>query len=154
MTIKDPIALGALTGLCGVIPQIILNLISKSLGYSKIFSFTLAGGIFLGKKVISSVDGGILGSILWLFTAAFVGCLIVYLFRKTGTDFWWIKAPLLSVIFIHLTIYGFGFNMANAKIIPKDVQTNVSILIENIAFGLTVGFFITRWGVKDSWKQH
>ncbi|TCL74222.1 hypothetical protein EDC14_1004160 [Hydrogenispora ethanolica] len=154
MTIKDPIALGSLAGICGVIPQIILNLLSKSLGYSKIFSFTLAGGIFLGKKAISSIDGGILGSILWLFTAAFVGCLLVYLLRKTSTDFWWLKAPLLTVILIHLTIFGFGFNMANAKVIPKDVKTNISILVENIAFGLTAGFLITRWGVKEHWKQH
>jgi len=145
MIIKDRVALGAFAGLVGAIPQVILNLISHALHYTKIYSFTLAGGVFLKGKVTQDPGGVILGTILWLFGAMFMGFLIVLFFQKTGKDYWWLKAPLATITIMHLFIYGFAFNMANTKIIPVDIATNLSIFAENFVFGITTGYLANRW---------
>lgn len=145
MVIKDRIAFGSLAGVVSVLPQIALNLISKAIGFSKIYSFTLAGGVFLGKKVLQNIGGILLGSMLWLFTAAFIGVIITYFLYLTGKEYWWLKGVLVTVVFIHLLMYGFLFNMANAKVIPADIATNFSILGENIIFGLGAGYLVSRW---------
>lgn len=145
MIIKDRVALGACAGILGALPQVVLNLISHALHYSKTYSFTLAGGIFLKGKVTETASGMFLGTALWLFTSSFVGLLIVLLFEKTGKDFWWLKGPLTTIIVMQILIYGFAFNMANTKIIPVDVPTNLSIFAENLIFGIVAGYLVKRW---------
>lgn len=145
MVIKDRVALGALAGVIGAIPQAILNLISKAFGFSKTYSFTLAGGIFLKGKVTEDPGGILLGTLLWLFTSALIGYLTVLFFQSTGKDYWWLKGPLLTIIIVHLFIYGFAFNMAGTKIIPVDVATNISIFFENLVFGVVAGYLVVRW---------
>ena len=145
VVIRDRVILGTLASLVAAVPQAILNLISKALGLSKIYSFTLAGGVFLRNKITEDSGGIFLGSILWLFTAAFLGYLIVLFLQYTGKDYWWFKGPFVTIIFMHLLIYGFMFNMANAKVIPIDIPTNISIFAENIVFGVIVGYLIIRW---------
>lgn len=145
MVIKDRVALGALAGIIGAIPPSILNLISKAIGFSKTYSFTLAGGIFLKGKVTEDPGGILLGTLLWLFTAALVGFLIVLFFQRTGKDYWWLKGPLLTIVLMHLMVYGFAFNMAETKIIPVDVSTNISIFFENLVFGVVTGYLVARW---------
>ena len=80
-----------------------------------------------------------------MIIAVFIGFIIVLLFQMTGKDYWWLKGPLTTIIIMHLFIYGFAFNMANTKIIPVDIPTNLSIFIENIVFGITTGYLIARW---------
>lgn len=145
MVIKDRVALGALAGVVSSIPPAILNLISKAIGFSKTYSFTLAGGIFLKGKVTEEPGGILLGTLLWLFTAALVGFLTVLFLQSTGKDYWWLKGPLLTIIFMHLFVYGFAFNMAETKIIPVDVATNISIFFENLVFGVVTGYLVARW---------
>lgn len=143
--IKDNVALGAAAGIIGSIPQSLLNLLSKMLGISKTYSFTLAGGIFLGKKHTSEIGSFILGTVLWIFTAAFIGYLIVLLMKKTGRDLWWFKGPLVTILVMNLFIFGFMFSIAATTVIPKDVATNLSILVENLVFGVVTGYLIARW---------
>lgn len=145
LIIKDRVALGTLTGILGAVPAVLLNLISHALNFSKTYSFTLAGGIFLKGNVTETAGGILLGSVLWIFTAAFISFLIVLLIERTGKDYWWIKGPLLTIVVMHLLIYGFAFNMAQTKIIPVDVATNISMFVENLIFGITTGYLITRW---------
>lgn len=137
--------MGTLAGAIGAIPPIILNLISHALHFSKTYSFALAGGIFLRKLATTTLGGILLGSTLWLFTAAFMGVMVALLFRITGKDYWWIKSPLLIIVVMHIFIYGFLFNMANTKVIPNDIATNISLLIENIVFSLVIGYLVIRW---------
>lgn len=143
--IKDRVALGAAAGIIGSIPQSLLNLLSKMLGISKTYSFTLAGGIFLGKERTGEIGSFILGTVLWIFTAAFIGYLIVSLMKKTGRGFWWFKGPLVTILVMNLFIYGFMFSIAATKVIPKDVPTNLSILVENLVFGVVAGYLAARW---------
>lgn len=145
MVIRDRVALGVLAGVVGAIPQVILNLISRAVGFSKTYSFALAGGIFLKGKVTEEPGGILLGILLWLFTSAFVGLLIVLFFQKTGKDYWLLKGPLVTIIVMQLFIYGFAFNMANTKVIPVDVSTNISIFFENLVFGVVAGYLVARW---------
>lgn len=145
MVIKDRVALGAIAGIIGAIPQTVLNLISKAVGFSKTYSFTLAGGIFLKGKVTEDPGGILLGTLLWLFTSAFIGFLTVLFFQRTGKDYWWLKGPLLTIVVVHLFIFGFAFNMAETKIIPVDIATNISIFFENLVFGVATGYLAARW---------
>jgi hypothetical protein len=150
MVIKDRVALGAFAGILGSLPQIAVNLISHTFHYTKIYSFTLAGGIFLNSNLTGTAGGMILGTLLWLFTAAFLGLLMVLLLEWTGKDYWWFKGPFVTVIVMHIFIYGFFFNMASCTVIPIDVSTNLSFLIENLVFGVTAGYFVKRCAPETS----
>ncbi len=152
MVVRDSIALGAVTGVVGTIPGIIINYISYQLGFSKYYSFQISSGTFLLKGFTDTLSGFVLGGIIWLSTGAVLGILIVFLLQKTGTDYWWLKGLLVSGVVMYTIIYGFLFSLGGSKVAPRDLGTNFTVLLENILFGLTTAFLIVRWGHKDLLK--
>ncbi|MFZ5641277.1 MAG: hypothetical protein ACOY4Q_11410 [Bacillota bacterium] len=146
MLIRDSIALGAVTGVAATVPQLIVNYISFQLGFAKYYAFQLSGGIYLLKNLTDNLWGLILGGIVWEFTAAFLGIVTVYLLRWTGRDYWWLKGVLVSNAIMFIIIYGFVFGLVGPKVVPRDIETNFSVLLENLIFGVTTAYLIVRWG--------
>ncbi len=144
--IKDLIALGTLTGIIGTIPPLILNFITTILGFSQYYSFQLSGSIYINEPDTYTFWGMVLGGVVWEFMAAGLGIATVLLIRKTGKDFWWLKGMIISNMIMFIFIYGFFFALGAPKVVPWDLKTNWSVLIENILFGLTMSYLIIRCG--------
>lgn len=148
MNIRDRIALGTIAGIFGTIPQLIFNYFSVQLGYSKYYSFQLSSGTYLLKGFTDTTSGFVFGAIVWMFSAAFIGILIVYLLTFTGTDYWWLKGILVNNVIMFTFIYGFLFDMGAAEIVPLDIPTNYTTLIGNTLTGFSSAYLTVRWGSK------
>ena len=145
MKIRDGFALGAISGVIGTIPQIIFDLISVQLGYSKFYAFQISGSIYLYKSLTYRPMGLILGGLIWETTGVLLGIITVYLIRLTGKEYWWLKGLVVSNLFMFTIIYGFLFSLGAARIIPWDIPTNVTIFMGNIIFGLVMSYYVMRW---------
>jgi hypothetical protein len=95
--IRDRFTLGIVSGVIATISGMLLNAVSVALGFSQFYSFQLTGGIYLFPGLTDSVQGAILGSIVWFVIGGAGGILMAYLFRATGTDYWWAKSLAVSV---------------------------------------------------------
>lgn len=148
MIIHDKIALGTIAGIAGTIPSLVLNFISFKFGLTNYYSFQLAGGIYLLKPLTDSVSGLILGGIVWEAMGALLGIITAYLILATGKDFWWLKGIVVSNGIFFVLIYGFFFalggQLVGPKVVPWDVKTNYTVLLENLLFGLTTSYLIVR----------
>jgi hypothetical protein len=147
--IRDRFTLGFVSGVTGTIPGMLLSAVSVAVGLSRFYSYQLTGGIYLFPGLTDSLQGAILGSIVWLVIGGFGGILMAYLLKATGTDYWWLKCLMISVGVIYIAMYGFTFVMGNLRIVPFDFATNMTELICNIVYGLSAGYLILRWGVTS-----
>lgn len=149
ITIRDKIALGTFAGFIGSIPGLLVNFLSYQLGHSNYYSFQLAGGVYLLKNLTGSLSGIILGGIAWESMAGFLGILLVYLIHFTGRDYWWLKGIVISNGIFYILIYGFFFSLGGGpvgpKVVPWDIKTNYTVLLENLIFGLTTSYLIIKW---------
>lgn len=144
MKINDSLFLGIAAGIIGSIPSFLFNFILVQLGIAKYYVFQIASGIHLLKKFTTTPIGAILGILQWLITGAILGIILVYIFRLTGEDYWWVKSSIIIVGLMYIGIYGFFFNFG-AQITPNDVTTNVVLFIDNLLFALTTAYLIVRW---------
>lgn len=146
MIIKDKIALGTLAGIVATIPQIPVNILSMKLNLAQHFSFQYAASIFIYKNLTYSFWGLLFGGLVWESMAAGLGIITVFLIDWTGEDFWWLKGLLVSNTLMFIFMYGFFFGLEAPKIVPWDLETNWTIFIENLVFGVTSGYLVVRWG--------
>lgn len=146
MIIRDRIALGAFAGIIATIPSLIINVVSVQLGFSKWYSYQIGGSIYLNPGLTDSPQGFILGTLVWLIPAVTLGVITSYVLHTTGEDYWWVKGTAVTMIFMYLIIYGFLYTLGGATIVPFDFATNMSIYIENVIYGLSLGYLIKRWG--------
>jgi len=146
MVIRDRIALGVFAGITATIPSLLVNFLSVNLGFAKWYSHQISGGIYLHPGLTDSIQGIILGLLIWLIPAMTLGVITSYVIKATGEDFWWLKGIAVTLICMHLIVYGFLYSLGGATIVPFDFATNISIYIENIIYGLTLGYLIKRWG--------
>lgn len=153
MKISDRIALGTVAGILGTIPQLILNYISVQMGFAKTYAFQLSGGIYLFKRFTAETAGFIFGGIVWLIVAAGLGIITTYIIVFTGKDYWWLKGILVSNFIMYVAIYGIIFTLGGAKVVPFDIPTNASILIENVVFGITTAYLVIRLGYNLEEKR-
>jgi hypothetical protein len=144
MKIRDSIALGTVAGLLGNIPSLILNFISVQLGFSKTYSFQISGGIYLFRRFTMEPGGILLGLLVWIFTSAFLGVAIVYLLKLTGRDYWWLKGILVSNFLMFVGMYGVIYSLGGSRVVPWDIPTNLSVLMENTLFGITAAYLAIR----------
>lgn len=145
MVIRDRIALGAFAGAIAAVLQLIFNFISVKIEFAKFYDFQLSGSIYLEKQLTYTFWGIILGVITWLFVGTGLGIAMVYLIRRTGKDFWWLKGVLISNFIMYTLVYGFFFGIKAPNVVPWDIPTNWSVLIDNTIFGLIASFLIVRW---------
>jgi hypothetical protein len=145
MVIRDRIALGAFAGAIAAVLQLIFNFISVKIEFAKFYDFQLSGSIYLEKQLTYTFWGILLGVITWLFVGAGLGIAMVYLIRRTGKDFWWLKGVLISNFIMYTLVYGFFFAIKAPHVVPWDIPTNWSVLIDNTIFGLIASFLIVRW---------
>ncbi|GAB6136991.1 hypothetical protein [Halanaerobaculum tunisiense] len=148
MKINDSIALGVYSGIVASIIQMILNVILKELGLVAYYLPQISGSVFLLEKFTDDPLGFALGPVVWLLTGGSLGIIIVYLFKITGTDHWWLKGILVSNVLMYIGIYGILFNLGGAEIVPYDITTNLHVFIQDLLFGLTTAYLIIRWGNK------
>lgn len=148
MEIRDEIALGAAASLVATIPQVIFDFISYQLGFSKYYAFQISGSIYLTRGLAGKGEGLILGGLVWEFMAVLLGVFTVYILKFTGRDYWWLKGIAISNMVMFIIIYGLLHSLDSATIIPLDFQTNLTLFIDNIIFGLIMSYLISRWGEK------
>lgn len=146
MIIRDTVALGASAGVLGTVPQLIFDFIAVQLGWSGYYAFQISGSIYLLKRFTDSFGGLILGGLVWESMAILLGILIVVTIRITGVDYWWLKGLAVSNIIMFIIIYGFLYTLGAAKIVPFDIQTNLTMFVGNVIFGLTASYLIMRLG--------
>lgn len=149
MLIKDRITLGTIAGLAGTVPQVLISLISFKIGYAEYFSYQLSAGVHLTKPLTMTPMGIIMGGLIWELTGAILGILILFFIIKTGTDFWWLKGILVANFLMYTVIYGFGFEMGIANVLPEDIGTNFTEMVGNTLFGFTAAFLVARWQTKQ-----
>lgn len=146
MVIRDRIALGTLAGLVATIPAFIVNMLSVALGFAKWYHYQIGGSIYLHPGLTDSPQGLILGTLVWLIPAMALGVITSYVIQATGEDFWWLKGIAVTLTCMYLIIYGFLYTLGGATIVPFDFATNISLYLENIIYGVTLGYLIKRWG--------
>lgn len=144
--IRDRVALGTLAGTIATIPQLILDGILVRAGLSKYFGFQISAGVYLLRPLTERFWGMLLGGLVWEFMAAGLGIITVCLIQCTGKEYWWLKGLLVSNTIMYIFIYGFFYALRGPRIVPWDLGTNWAVLIENLLFGVTVGFLVARWG--------
>jgi hypothetical protein len=147
--VRDKVALGTIAGLIGAIPQVLINALSVYIGFAKNFDFQLSGSIYLSRELTLTFWGFILGGIVWYSMAAGLGIFTTYFIKLTGKDYWWLKGIIVSNTVMYIFMYGFFFSLEAPKVVPWDVSTNFSILIENYIFGITTGYIIQRYLITD-----
>lgn len=147
--VRDKVALGTIAGLIGTIPQVLINALSVYIGFAKTYDFQLSGSIYLYKELTLTFWGFILGGIVWFSMAIGLGVVTTYFIKVTGKDFWWLKGIIVSNMIMYILMYGFFFALEAPKVVPWDVSTNFSILIENLIFGLTTSYIIKRYLITD-----
>ncbi|MBM7623388.1 hypothetical protein [Sporohalobacter salinus] len=145
MQIEDSMFLGGLAGIIGSIPSFIFNLIFVQLGITEYYTFQISSSIHLLKKFTTAPLGAALGIILWLIASSVLGIIIVYIFKFTGSDYWWFKGIVAVSSLMYIGIYGFLYNLG-AQLTPHDLTTNLVLFGDNLLFGLTTAYLITRWG--------
>jgi hypothetical protein len=146
LVIRDRIALGVLAGIIAAIPSSLVNFLSVQVGISRWYSSQIGGSIYLHPGLTDSLQGFLFGSLIWLIPAMALGILTSYVIQATGEDYWWIKGLAVTMIFMYLFVYGFLYTLGGATIVPFDFATNMSVFVENIIYGLTLGYLIKRWG--------
>lgn len=146
MIIRDRIALGTFAGIAATVPALIVNFLSVQLGLAKWYSFQLSAGIYLHPGLTDSIQGMFLGAFVWMIPAAFMGVIVSYIISATGEDYWWLKGIGVTLVLMYLFIYGFLFTLGAAEIIPFDFATNMSVYVENVIYGVAVGYLVVRWG--------
>lgn len=149
MKIKDEFALSVIAGLIACIPQLTFDTISYFAGYSKYFAFQIAAGIFVRKDLTTTPAGLIMGAMIWMIAAIFISLVTIAVFRFTGKDYWWLKSPAIVLSIMFIGIYGFLFNLGGAEIVPNDVPTNVTMLINNVIFSIVLGYSIIHYGADE-----
>lgn len=146
MKIKDPIALGALTGLLGSIPHLLVNFLSVQLGFSRYYSFQISAGIFIAEELTTERLGLLIGAISWSITAIILGTLLVLLVKFTGKNHWWLKGILITGGLTYAGIYGILFSLGGANLVPTDIPTTVTNMFGNLVFGISSGYLIIKLG--------
>lgn len=146
MVIRDRIALGAFAGIIATIPSLIINFLSVQLAFAKWYSYQIGGSIYIHPGLTDSLQGFLLGTLVWLIPALALGIITSYVIQATGEDYWWLKGIAITMIFMYLVVYGFLYTLGGATIVPFDFATNMSVYIENIIYGLSLGYLIKRWG--------
>lgn len=149
MRIKDEFALSFLAGFIACVPQIAFDTISVLAGYSKYYAFQIAAGVFLHNHLALTPLGIFMGAIIWIIAAIFISLITITVFRLTGKDYWWIKSPAVVLSIMFIGIYGFLFNLGAAEIVPYDIPTNFTILINNIIFSIVLGYSIIHYGDNE-----
>ena len=145
MLIKDRFTLGAIAGLVGTIPQVLINFISFKFDYTKYYSYQLAAGIHLAKPLTEKPIGIFIGGLIWELAGMVLGILIMFVLIKTGKDFWWLKGIIITNFLMFTVVYGFVFDMGSANVLPEDIGTNLTEMIGNILFGVTSAFLSAKW---------
>jgi hypothetical protein len=148
LAIRDRFVLGALAGMVGTIPSLILNFFSVQLGLAKFYSFQISGSIYLFPGLTDSVAGMVLGALIWISFGAFLGVVIVYLLTYTGHDYWWLKGPLVAFVIMFVGIYGIMYTSGAARIVPFDLATNLSEAVGNLVFGFFTAYLVVRWNAR------
>lgn len=143
MVIKDKIMLGAIAGVLASIPQILLNALFVQLKLTEFYDFQISGSVYLYKYLTLTTSGFIFGGVMWEFIAVGLGIAASYVIAKTGKAHWWFKGILVSNLCMYALIYGFFFSLGAPSIVPWDLKTNWSMLLDNTVFGVTLGYFIT-----------
>ncbi|NLM45958.1 MAG: hypothetical protein GX200_04060 [Firmicutes bacterium] len=146
MVIRDRFALGVVAGLVATIPLWIVNMISVNLGFARWYSYQIGGSIYLHPGHTDTLQGLLFGVMVWLIPAMILGVITSYLIKATGEDFWWLKGIAVTITIMFLIIYGFLYSLGGATIVPFDFATNMSMFVENIVYGITLGYLIKRWG--------
>ncbi len=152
--IKDRITLGTVIGVIAAIPQLIFNFILVRVNFTDFYDFQISGSIYLYKNLTYTFWGLVFGGFLWELMAATLGILTVYLILWTGKEYWWLKSILVSNAAMFLLVYGLFYTLAYPKIVPWDLNTNWSIFIGNLIFGLTAGFLTNCWAENKERYQH
>ncbi len=146
MKIKDPIALGAISGVLGSLSHLLLNFLSVQSGYSKFYSFQIAAGVFIAKDLTSKTMGLIIGAISWTIVSILLGVLTVLLFKFTGKDFWWLKGILITGALTYTGVFGVIFAMGGSNLNPTDIPTTLTSLLGNVVYGIFMGYLVLKLG--------
>jgi hypothetical protein len=149
MIIKDKIALGTMVGMIASIPQILINVLAMQTGFAQHYAFQYAASIYVYKNLTYTFWGLLFGWLVWESMAAGLGVITTYLIYWTGKDYWWLKGLLISNTVMFIFLYGFFFGLEAPKIVPWDLETNWTLFIENLAFGITAGYLTVRLGVSE-----
>lgn len=146
MKIEDTFALGAISALVASIPQVIFDWISHYyLFRGKYQAYQISSGVYLHPQLTNDPMGIALGVIVWITQAMVLGIIMTYVLKKSGKDFWWLKGLLISNGIMHIWIYGFLLTLGAGRIVPFDMRTNWTIMVDNTIFGLLTPYFIIRW---------
>ena len=147
MKIEDTFALGTISALVATIPQLVFDCISHYyLFRAKYLGYQISAGIYLFPHLANDPMGIALGLIVWLFQAIGLGIIIVYTLKITGKDFWWLKGLIVSNTIMYIWMYGILLTLGAGEIVPFDMRTNWTILVDNTIFGLLTPYLIVRWG--------
>lgn len=143
----DTIIYGGLAGVVGTIIKEIFDFVSFGLGWSKHLYWHIAASIFVLPKDIYKPGALFLGLFADLVISAFFGVALIYLIKRTGEKYLYMKG-LGFGWFIWLLLFGAIINLHIVRITPTDIGTSLSALLEHSIFGLTMAWFIGRYSNK------
>ncbi|OWZ84887.1 hypothetical protein [Natranaerobius trueperi] len=146
MKIKDRMLLGIVAGLIGNIPKTIVDELTLKRKSSQVSFRETAAGLLVNKRSeASKLQGRILGELFDMGMSSLGGIGLVYLLSKTGRDHI-ITKGIFSGIALGTLITVILNNLPSNKVEPKTASSNLSYMLSQGIFGLTVVGCISKLG--------
>lgn len=146
--IKDPLILGAVSGILGNSVKIMGNLFNRHIaGFSGTTYAEITAGLFMTKKERKKKTGLLVGVLGDFAMGAILGIPIVYMLRYTGKDSAALKG-LGAGHFAWLALYGvIGRGLGENKgVFPLSAETNLSAFLNHSWYGLATAYAVCKLG--------
>lgn len=146
INIKDKITLGAAAGILANLITSIIDIVLYKLNINKFIHFHIAASAYFPVRDVNTLPALIIGGISDFTVAAVFGVIIVYILFLTGTDYFYVKGLMVSLLY-WLLLYGMILRLNIARIDPTDPGTNLVHLATHIILGLLISWIVTKHGI-------
>ncbi|MCL6590138.1 MAG: hypothetical protein K6U80_09320 [Firmicutes bacterium] len=145
---KDTVLFGALSGIIGNIPKMIIGWIFHFLGLLRYTFEHIAAGYFVSLKYIDKPISLLIGFISDYILAGFFGVIMYIIIQQYGKDFAVLKGVLFGGV-TYFLFYGafMALDMTRASLLTP--LPNLLLLFPHIIYGGFTGWIIKKFSLKQ-----
>lgn len=139
---KDSFLVGALGGLIGTVPMLLVAYIFYKLGLAKYLLAEVAASIFVDPSQAGLPISLLIGYMANFVIGGILGVGLIFLYRLTGYDYFYIKSVAYGAL-VWITVWGLVPNVHLSRIIVLDPMHNFVAFIDRVLFAVTAA-----WAIK------
>lgn len=146
---KDRLLRATFTGFFAVIIKDLVDFIYIKLGFHGVLMAKVAAGAFVAKEDINSPLSLILGYSAHFTVGGILGVAFLVLIHLSGYDYSIIKGLFFGAV-VWLFLPGMLLSLGISSFVPGDISSNFMLLLDHLAFGLTLGLFFPNFVLMQS----